>query len=642
MEFLNSHNTKVSSIVRIISNLIGAIGFLSVCGHISSLYLISFLVLYLFSIYAEYRNLFFIPRWALNLLSLGVICLTLLRLDINDPVVPILEALVILLAIKFLEDKKFRDYMQIYTISVLLLSGSALLSADMTFLVYFFCLLILLTPAIVFLTYHSQDPSLALEKSVILKIAAKTLLIPASAIPLTLLLFVILPRTSFPLFSFLNSEKARTGFTDNVKLGGVSDIQEDTSILFRVKMEKTDENSLYWRGVVLDVFNGREWRSAKKAIPQPDTYIKGPRVRQTVYLEPYENSYLFALDKPVVLASPRPVKMNGDYTFSLPEILQKRIQYEALSIVSETIPEEKIDERHYLQLPDSLSSAIKKLAEELSAHRRPSDVLTTFLHFLQGGQYKYSLQNLPVSSRPLDDFLFKNKYGNCEYFASAMALMLRSVGIPSRLIGGYKGGFYNKLGSYYIVPQSNAHVWVEAYIEKAGWVRVDPTPASMERFTSIAQGALLVKIRLFLDSINYYWNALVINYDFQKQLSLYMQLSNVLKKPSLDFSWVRDNLVTWGVIVLSGIFAFLLWRVILFTKEDRGSHIIRRFLRKMERSGYRKKRSEGLEEFTARIQDDEMKTKCQKFVKEFEKNYYRDQKFTRTDAKRLTKMIREL
>src|SRR5208283_5100050 len=617
MEFSSSHNTQVSSIVRIISNVIGAIGFLSVCGHISSVYLIFFSVLCLFSIFIEYRKLFFIPRWALNLLSLAVICLTLLRLDLNDPVVPILEALVILLAIKFLEEKKFRDYMQIYTISVLLLSGSALLSADMTFLVYFFCLLILLTLAIVFLTYHSQDPSLVLEASIIIKIALKTLLIPVGAIPLTLLLFVILPRTSYPLFNFLNSEKARTGFTDNVKLGGVSGIQEDTSILFRVKMEKIDENSLYWRGVVLDVFNGHEWRSAKKESQQRDTVIKGTRIRQTVYLEPYENCYLFALDKPFVLASPRPVKMNGDYTFSLPEILQKRIQYEALSIVSETIPEEKIDERHYLQLPDTLSPAIKKLADELSAHRSQSEILSTFLQFLRGGEYKYSLQHLPVSSRPLDDFLFKNKYGNCEYFASAMALMLRSVGIPSRLIGGYKGGFYNKLGNYYIIPQSNAHVWVEAYIEKAGWVRIDPTPASMERFTSIAQGALIAKIRLFLDTINYYWNALVINYDFQKQLSLFMQLRNVIKRPSLDFSWVRDNLVTYGVIVLGGFSAFVLWRVFLFTREDRGLLVIRRFLRKMERSGYRKKRSEGLEEFTARIQDDEMKTKSQKFVKEF-------------------------
>lgn len=644
MAVKNSGSLRVEIIVKIITSLIGAVGFLSIFSHVGVVYRASFLVLYGFSVYGEYRNRFLIPRRVLNALALAIAGLTLFQLSIEDLVVPIVEALTLLLAIKFLEEKKFRDYMQICAISVLLLCGSALLSLDLTFLLYFACLLLLLPLAIVFLTYLSQDQDLALRRNEVIAISSKSLLIPAAALPMTVFLFVILPRSSYPLLTFLNNpEKARTGFSDNVKLGGVSEIQEDNSVVFRVAMEKIDPDLLYWRGIVMEHFDGREWRSLKKGPRRfNESPIKGERIRQTVFLEPYESRFIFTLDKPVSPVSLRNVTAHEDLTFSLFEPVRKRMKYEVLSVVTKRIPAGEADKRTYLQLPEDLVPDIRNLASTLSSGRNDKEAAAGVAEFFTKGGFRYSLKNLPLSSKPLEDFLFTHKYGNCEYFASAMAVVLRAAGIPSRIVGGYRGGYYNDIGGYYLIPQSNAHVWVEAYLKEDGWVRLDPTPSSPDPFASFQGKGFLFRMQLIADSVNYYWNAFVINYTFEKQLSLLHKVRSGIEKPELPL-WLKKGIVL-KVMVYSclGFFALRILRSILSKRKRREGRVIERFLRRMERSGYTKRPSEGLEEFAARIQERELREKARVFVNEFEKRYYRDEKFSREEIARLKEIIKGL
>lgn len=635
---------SVESIVKGITYLTGTLGFLSVWRHIGLPYSVAFLALCIFSIYLEFRKAFFIPRWVLNMLSLSVLAFSLFRLRSEDLVTTTLEALVILIGIKFLEEKKFRDYMQIYLITIFLLSGSSLLSSDIVFLAYLFCLVFLLTPAIVLLTYLSQDATLKLDRGVLTKIILKSLLIPALAVPFTVFMFLVLPRTNYPLLNFLNKgDRAKTGFTDNVTLGGISEIQEDASIIFRAHMERVDSASLYWRGVVFDHFDGKQWRaSGKNGREQPRiSALKGKRIEQTIYLEPYENRYLFAADKPVAI-SMRGAITKGDLTFSLPENVGRRILYEAVSVLSGTLPEEDADTSIYLQLPKNTLPEISDLALELSLHKDPAEAIKAITTFLAKGNYIYSSKNLPLTDDPLRDFIFRYKYGNCEYFASALAVMLRTAGVPARIVGGYLGGYYNDIGKYYAVPQKNAHVWVEAYLKNEGWVRVDPTPASPDFFTA-AGGGIRLKAKLLFDTVNYYWNAAIINYNFRKQLSLLRKFRSGLTKPTIRVSFKRYEVIKYAALLLLVISALsTLYYGIRFPGKSVEEKMIGRFLKRMGRHGYKKKRSEGLEEFVSGIADKELREKALIFVKEFEEHYYRDKRLTKEVVRNLKKIIKRL
>lgn len=631
---------KIADAVKILTYIVGTLGFLSVVKEVSLSYSLAFGALYLLSLYFEYSKRFLIPRWLLTIFAVLVILFTFFRMYTDDPVLAAVEALLILLAIKSLEEKRFRDYMQIYLIALFLLTSSALLSMDIVFLLYFISLIFLVSAATVLLTYFSQDSSLELTVSTLVKIVSKSSLIPLIAIPSTIFMFVALPRTNYPLLHFLNrGTHASTGFSDNVSLGKISDIQEDTTIILRAHMERVDESSLYWRGIVLDYFDGASWKSLKKEKQERNrpSRIPGKHVLQTIYLEPCGNRYLFALDKPSTI-SLRGVDRYADLTYTLPGVISRRTKYESVSILSDVISDEDIDKGIYLQMPEKNFKKTGELVNTLSTGRTKEAAVNAIEQFLRGGNYRYSLENLPISNNPLEDFLFTHKYGNCEYFASAMAVMLRMAGIPSRVVGGYRGGYYNDTGEYYLVPQKNAHVWVEAYLDDKGWIRKDPTPAGIETFVSLTKGGVFFKMRLFFDAMSYYWNALIINYDFSKQLSLFYKLKS-FKKPKFHTSIKKETVIKYSSILLFIGISVLAVFLLTSHRKTREEKVLNDFFRKAGKYGYRKSKGEGLEEFVSKIDDKAIRTKACRFVKEFEYYFYRDIKLTKDDVRKLKNLL---
>src|SRR5208283_1091236 len=570
------------------------------------------------------------------------IIFTLIRLRMDNFVITSIEALSVLLIIKLFEEKKFRDYMQIYMLSVFLLAGAALLSLDMVFLAYFGTLPLLSSTALVLLAYYSQDRELELEASSVMKIISKSLLIPLMAAPLTVLLFIVLPRTSYPLLDFLNrgGGAATIGFTDHVRLGAVSGIQEDTAIIFRASMEKINDDLLYWIGIVLDHFDGTLWQSSQKARENVSAFpgSAGKRVVQTIYLEPYENRYFFALDKPLNI-SLRNIQRRRDLTFSQTYNISMRIKYDAWSILSESVQEKDIDGELYLQLPGKVDKMEKigELARRFAVKNNAEATVRAMLFFLKNGNYRFSLKNLPLTSHPMEDFLFRYRYGNCEYFASAMAVMLRMDGIPSRLVGGYRGGYYNELGKYYLVPQRNAHVWVEAYIDNKGWIRADPTPVVSS--TSFRKD-LFFTIRLLLDSFNYAWNASVINYDLERQITLLNAMRTGIKGPVFNFRLGKESLIRYSLFACFAV--SVLYAFVVFAQRRKGAseYILRLFLKKAGKLGYKKIKSEGLEEFVMRIEDADKRERALLFVKEFERYYYRDEEIKSETSRRLKHLVK--
>ena len=253
-----------------------------------------------------------------------------------------------------------------------------------------------------------------------------------------------------------------------------------------------------------------------------------------------------------------------------------------------------------------------KLAREVTAGKSEEEAARAVLHYLRDGQFSYSLRNLPVTAKPIEDFLFNYKYGNCEYFASTMAVMLRTSGIPSRLVGGYRGGYYNTLGGYYLVAQNNAHVWVEAYFRNKGWVRMDPTPGAISAFTNRSQRGILFRIKLFFDAMNYYWNSMIISYDLNKQISLFTGFKNALKSPQIDPAALKGLAARAFVLlaVLCGAGALIYGLVRRKASERR---IVDNFTKKMRKYGYERTMSEGLHEFAAKIEDPGLRRESQCF-----------------------------
>ncbi len=634
----------MESAVKVLSYIIGMAGYGSVARDTGLPYAFGFFSLLLISIVFEYRRRFPVPRWLLTLASFALVGVTLLRMNLQNFVQPAVEALLILLVIKFLEEKKFRDYMQIYALSVFLLAGSTLLTLDIFFLVFFLGLVLLLSVSLVLLTYYVQDNGMELPWSTVRTIAQKSLYIPLVSIPLAVLLFIILPRTSSPVFRFLErGGGAAAGFSDSVRLGQVSSIQEDAAVLMRVAMDKVDDRQLYWRGIVLDYFDGATWKSTRlvKAGSGAMPTMPGRMIPQTIYLDPYGNSYLFALDKPIEVRA-REIRSAGGQTFYLPRPVTRKMKYDAVSVASDILPDRAPDLTAYLQVPETGMEKVAALVHDIVPRRGAEERSAAVLRFLGSGAYTYSRKELPVSSKPLDDFLLRHKQGNCEYFASALAVMLRLSGIPARLVGGYRGGFYNEAGGYYLIPQGNAHVWVEAYFERRGWVRLDPTPASLESFVSPAGLGSLFRIRLAFDTMNYYWNAAVINYDLEKQFSLVRRMSDGLRGMPAAVPFNRRRAVRWALLVLGLAFAVLAGRVLLRPRKPVAERLLAAFLGKMKKHGYAKSRSQGLEEFVAAVVDDPLRDNARRFVDAFERIYYRDRPPMKEEETEMKKMIRAL
>ena len=635
------YTIRTEGALNVFTYLIGVLSFLAVVRYIDSSFSLFFLFMQALALYFEYRRRYVISRLALNITLVLFVVLNSLRLSLADFATPLVEMLLILLAVKLIEEKKARDYMQIYTLAVFLLTGSALLSLDMLFLLMLIIQAFLLPVSIVLLTFHSQQGGMRLTNRDLRSIVSRALLIALLSIPITALVFIILPRTGFPMLNIISRAGASAGFSDHIKLGEIAGIQENTAAILRVDMKRIDPQMLYWRGIVMDHFDGVSWKSLNKdGQSQGNFVVAGARVYQTIYLEPYDNKYLFALDKPANVYY-RNVAISSDLTIAARQNIDRRVRYSAVSVISDTLVQDEIDKERYLQLPDRDYRRVRDIVSELARGKNGEGIVRSFLNYLRGGGFAYSLKVLPVTPNPVEDFLLIYKYGNCEYFASSMAVMLRLAGIPARIVGGYMGGYYNEFGNYYLVTQDSAHVWVEAYIEGKGWIRLDPTPGGTAASYETGQGNTWLKIRLFIDSINYYWNAVIIGYDLERQMSVIFGVRDMIRAPFRSISSLRDlayglAIALSAILLLAGAFHFLSRR------KPVEMRMVAEFIDRLKRRGHTRMPYEGLEEFALRIEDPLLRDKATSFAVQFGAVYYRDRKFTSEELASLERLLDEI
>jgi transglutaminase-like putative cysteine protease len=356
-----------------------------------------------------------------------------------------------------------------------------------------------------------------------------------------------------------------------VELGQIGVIKQSGEVVMRVRFDEGQDaaSNARWRGIALSNFDGKRWtRGSRQGTAVPPEmqgwYAVGeripgwdteamisqarklresprfvlPRLRYTVLLEPIATDTIFLATQgyavrgafaPGVSVAGRAARnayLEIDATASVSNPFRNlaRIRYEGASRIpaypasllreaSTEYPEKYRQE--YLQLPE-LDARIEELAIRVTGQAAtPYDKAIAIEQHLKT-QYGYTLElTSPTGKDPLAHFLFVRRAGHCEYFASAMTVMLRARGIPARLVNGFLPGEYNDVAGDYIVRSRDAHSWVEAYFPGFGWIPFDPTPA-----TDAPQRNLFARLGLYWDWVELTWSEWVINYDVNHQATL--------------------------------------------------------------------------------------------------------------------------
>jgi hypothetical protein len=234
-------------------------------------------------------------------------------------------------------------------------------------------------------------------------------------------------------------------------------------------------------------------------------------------------------------------------------------------IVPERTAEREL--KRYLAIPKTLTPRIGELAERVTAGMQsPLEIARALEEHLRT-KYRYDLASSSGAAEdPLDHFLFESKSGHCEFYSTAMAMMLRVRGVPSRNVTGFVGGTYNRFGEFYAVRQGDAHSWVEAYLPERGWIRFDPTPPSSAVPQARTQGAVAL-LREMFEAASQSWRQNVVGFDMQKQLSIVRSIRSAFRgvtgsdRPSRQrtgLPWQRLVLVAFGVGIIGLALRFLL------------------------------------------------------------------------------------
>ncbi len=525
------------------------VGVLSLVGMAEVPYLLVCLSFLFTGLFMDHRQTYPIRRLFLNIFGVAMVLYFGSQLSLENLVGPLSNLLLVLLGIKFLEEKKPRDMYQILLLSLLCISLATLHNLSLSFLLFLLVFSFLSITSLVFINSYRQSQRDYQRAEVFFYYFKVSLALFISVFLFAIPFFVGLPRSQFPILDlFGRGEGLKTGIAKEVSLGKVGEIQQDNTLAFRVYGLSQGLRDPYWRVQIFDTYEKGRWvNNLKGSQPLP----KGTGdVQYTVVLEPHYDDYLPALDYPYSLSSLEGIKAQvfvaPGGVFRVSTSINRPIRYTASSVFEPPSWDEDLEP--YLEVPKDVPKGIRNLAQELSRNAKTDEekLKRVIDHFSKG--YSYSLKLEKFEGDPLEYFLLVSKKGNCEYYASATALLLRLMGVPARVVGGFKGAIWNSYGNYYIITNSMAHVWVEAYIN-GKWVRVDTTPPYQSPALRRISTFSLIK-----DSIVSFWYSNVVGFSAEKQISLFKAFGKGLrwsvKKENLAVVLKYILLTTLGLALL--------------------------------------------------------------------------------------------
>jgi len=521
-----------------------------------------------------------------------------------------------LLSLKLLETRNKKDFNSTVLVGLFLIVLQFLLNQSLPKSLYMLPLTVAL-----FATLIQAQRAKPLPRIEVLKLALRLV---AQALPLMLVVFILFPRLSSPLWSLhlkLDRLSGRSGLENYILPGAIGRLVLSQEVAFRAELQSPPlpASKLYWRGLVFWRTKGLYWHgSAPKYLPPDQITKREGKVKYRIILEPNGKRWVLALDLPA--KAPKGTKLQPDLRLLSKNPIDQRTQFFLVSFTDyQTGALDAQTRIAALQLPlKKFSPRLKNLIAtwQQKAHGKPDQIVAQALAFFRSQGFVYTLSPPALRPHEIERFLFETKAGFCEHYASTFSLLMRLAGIPSRVVGGYLGGEYNELGKYYLVRQSSAHAWSEVWLEGSGWVRVDPTAVvAPERVqNSIANNLgdigspvafrsknfpLLERIlhtaSLTWDAINTRWHIWVLGYDNKQQDRL------------LDFMGLgfldHVGIVSFVVLICFGVLAIVAF--ILAHQKPQATDIIvrlyQRFERRLSRIGLVRLNYEGPQDFAKRV-----------------------------------------
>ena len=521
-----------------------------------------------------------------------------------------LALLTVMTSFKFLECRRQRDLLILVFLCYFLIATHFLFSQSIFTALLMFATLVVITATLV--TINRRE-----ERVVIREILPASTRLILLSIPLMLILFVLVPRVPGPLWG-LNSEQRGgvTGLSDQMSPGKISNLIRSNEVAFRVEFETgvPAQNKLYWRGPVMARYDGYRWSQIPRtSLRQLTLGSSEAAIKYTVTLEPNGERWLLALDIPARLIAGS--IMSEDFQLISKKKINDLRRYKMESRLAYQVGINESSEylAQTLEYPDRYNPQTIEFGKSLARQfKRPQDIVNHVLTMFREQEYVYTLQPPALGNHVVDEFLFGTRRGFCEHYAGSFALLMRAAGIPARVVTGYQGGEYNRVGNYLIVRQSDAHAWTEIWIENRGWIRVDPTAAvSPDRIEKGLDNALSEEDSSFRiqnrnpifgnllyswDNLQHSWNDWVINYDQRKQQSF-------LSKLELGIENWSDMVFALVILLVSvtASFWFLVWYRERPPKPEACEILFNRLLKKQSKKGLRKKPSEDSRAFLKRV-----------------------------------------
>ena len=463
----------------------------------------------------------------------------------------VIHLILFLVVIKLAQEKQDKDYFYLILLSFLQILAASSLTIDMSFVLTLLLFLAALVSTLMSFEIHRSQRAAPGSSDVRISGPLGSMSIWATVwiVILGVGVFFVVPRFGTGYFTRASTESLLlSGFSGTVELGEIGQVKLSSALVMRTRLlGGTLLAAPRWRGVALDTFDGRRWyapgmnRTRVPTIGEELHVVQPPgpvenRIEFEVFLEPLATPALFG---PHVLGSvtgtfPALERDENDSVF-MRSPSSRRIRYEVSSTVPSRLLSLSTEEPavaddtellRFLQLPDDLDPRIRELARTATSGGRTTLEKASLLELHLKRNYAYTLTlDWNPGDQPLSTFLFDSKRGHCEYFASSMAIMLRAVGIPTRVVNGFLPGEFNAVSGAYIIRQSDAHSWIEVFVPGQGWVEFDPTPP--DRGSEFNMGRLLAH---YMDAFELFWNSYILTYDSGTQLQLFRRSQDTMTR----------------------------------------------------------------------------------------------------------------
>jgi transglutaminase-like putative cysteine protease len=486
-----------------------------------------------------------------------------------------------------------------------------LFDQSMALALYLFFVMVCLTTLLI--DINRIRPSLSTTDPFI-----RTAIITLQAIPIAIVLFVIFPRLSHPLWNLGIGSSGTTGLSDRVTPGQIAELIESPEVAFRVSFDREvpPAEQRYWRGLVIWDTDGQSWFNKTQQVEERELNLNvSGEHSYEIFLEAHQKRWLYALDLPVgseqnfrftqdlILQSRQPVRQSLTYRVRSTTNKQNRVLLSGML-------------QRALELPENVTQRQFDLIDQWrTTAKTPREMVDLALAHFNTQPFVYTLKPPRYLDNPIDQFLFESQEGFCEHYATSFTQLMRIAGIPTRLVLGYQGGEYNDLGDYFIIRQYDAHVWSEVWLEESGWLRVDPTAAvaperirfqlrndfaaegspAMFQLDELGMvGASLRRFAHMLDNANIQWRRWIIGYSREHQFSLMRNFGFDTLTP---LQW---SLITIGLIAIPLLLVAL--KLLLSGRKKPAPEIVayHQYCKKLARLGINREIYEGPMDYAKR------------------------------------------